>query len=650
MSTRNRFKWTIIVIIFILIVASLMSSSTFASPDEPPPCAITCEPDDCIGCFDPVILIATGGVSYQWSNGVTGNISGACDSGTYCVEVTDEYGDTSTCCKEVRVIKGPYHVDHTGSVFANSKGHTASVNNVEPDEIFTWSIEGGTIASGQGTNTITWNAPYEPGIYQIGLTITYGGVNCTYTTSRPILVQPTYMTGVVYKDDNDNEKYDYEDIGIPGALVQAKIGNSIVASTLTSDNGYYRLPGSLGTKYTLEATLFTNDECFNPDRKSWGNWSTIEGVEYAVEPLKRRDISVEYQMLNYGPMDFSWELWHEGPVFSDKPNVVLVHGIQLYFRLPFIPIGPRIGEGKLRYYPDNEFKELNNLLQMKRFGQSNIWEFEYADTKIGKRYWTHNDIPLYGNRLAEAIDTVISLNNNNLAVISHSMGGLVARYAAQNHGSVDKVVTLATGHFGFEFTRPVPIARSIPCVAQMQPGSKFLWELNNDFEHGNFKLLSIAADGDGFVSQSSASLVECNQDGSVAYDPSNTYFTVIPGKHASIKNIYDFSHDAFAEIIPFLIEGISYNPWNPSGMPYFSFRLKNPTNGQYPNVWINERRVTWPDIYRTYTRADEYYTYTLRADSSEQGQVKIEYDMGQYTYGWLTQGQSSLITEIINNQ
>jgi len=76
-------------------------------------------------------------------------------------------------------------------------------------------------------------------------------------------------------------------------------------------------------------------------------------------------------------------------------------------------------------------------------------------------------------------------------VIAHSMGGLVARYAVQALGvsEVDKIITLDTGHHGFDLAAIVdnifvdPLTKLIPpptlCCIDAAPNSKFVNDLNS---------------------------------------------------------------------------------------------------------------------------------------------------------------------------
>ena len=68
-----------------------------------------------------------------------------------------------------------------------------------------------------------------------------------------------------------------------------------------------------------------------------------------------------------------------------------------------------------------------------------MWEFEYANIlspEIGL-YFNFGDLRTYGEELKDTICRVRALNPGvNVNIIAHSLGGLVARYAAQDERSI----------------------------------------------------------------------------------------------------------------------------------------------------------------------------------------------------------------------
>ncbi len=140
------------------------------------------------------------------------------------------------------------------------------------------------------------------------------------------------------------------------------------------------------------------------------------------------------------------------------------------------------------------FKNLASLLH--NICGHNVWEFEYADICgpvllpsfpfLCERCVNYGNLTNYSNELIEAIEKVKSLNSGSAVnIIAHSMGGLIARCAAQEmrNGAVNKIVTLDTGHFGFKFAAfaddvlinqlPLGLKTPVDCAEDARPGSKF---------------------------------------------------------------------------------------------------------------------------------------------------------------------------------
>ncbi|MFF7389682.1 esterase/lipase family protein [Streptomyces scabiei] len=81
---------------------------------------------------------------------------------------------------------------------------------------------------------------------------------------------------------------------------------------------------------------------------------------------------------------------------------------------------------------------------------------------------------LFGRRIEEICERT---GQEQVDVVGHSLGGLIARYYVQRLGGDHRVrtlVTLGTPHGG---TRAVPLADAHPIVRQMRPGSDVLEEL-----------------------------------------------------------------------------------------------------------------------------------------------------------------------------
>lgn len=359
---------------------------------------------------------------------------------------------------------------------------------------------------------------------------------------------------------------------------------------------------------------------------------------------------------NYGPPDLSYRLWLSDDIIPTNPNIFLVHGAVI--------------AGQVREKPNNYFHQLCPLLHNEL--HHNVWEFEYADepfydlVKHEERYFNYGDLTKYGDRLKDAIRTVRKCNpDGGINIIAHSMGGLIARYAAQD-GTADKIVTLDTGHFGFEMseffsifvdTLPKDIRDNARCVDQTRPGSEFIYTLAKNFARDKVKLLSLAA-GKPFldvivvVSLTSSSLVQVSDDGSVSYDPVNTPFVIVDDvNHLSIAEINDKKLPAFQLIAQFLNTGYVEPVSHPSGDPYFTVVLGRQPLLHYPTLLSKEyshlQTTSYPIIHYTDTGhyAAIFKVLNVQADQD----IRIEYAPKQCVQGRLTNWQSTIRTDVISN-
>jgi uncharacterized repeat protein (TIGR01451 family) len=119
-----------------------------------------------------------GFASYLWSTGATTpSINAALPSGSqaYTVTVTNASGCSATDTHTVNVTTVSANINAPSSANAGATGLNASVP-AQPGTTYTWSIVNGTITSGQGTSSITFNAGTS-GTTQLSITVTLGG--CT---------------------------------------------------------------------------------------------------------------------------------------------------------------------------------------------------------------------------------------------------------------------------------------------------------------------------------------------------------------------------------------------------------------------------------------------------------------------------------------
>ncbi len=387
-----------------------------------------------------------------------------------------------------------------------------------------------------------------------------------------------------------------------------------------------------------------------------------------------------------GPVNESsspkYRLWRSFPLSEGSPNAILVHGavVPWDWHVKDAPNNNRCGG----------FHDLGPLLR--RTCDYNIWNFEYADLCfwLGKeRCVNYGCLDTYGNRLANAIKTVRTQNPEGpIYVIAHSMGGLVARYAAQKmaDGSVDKIVTLDTGHFGFEIAAFAPLVSLdmahpdiiplIPkesllpniCVPrQARPGSQFLCELAKRFSHGRPKLLSLAAKqpiswaqlnvptrpnlnalGIPVVSLTSSSLVHVSGDGRTRSNNRKTPFLVLDDcNHLNIAEIKNANHPAFEHIINFLSTGSITRPVShPVGDPYFTVLLDEKPQSRCPDIQSPQNL----SISRDGIDDAKHHAVIFKVQKVQCSQnIQIEYAPHRYARGRLTKGQSTIRTELIHN-
>jgi pimeloyl-ACP methyl ester carboxylesterase len=466
------------------------------------------------------------------------------------------------------------------------------------------------------------------------------------------------ISGIVYKDEDGEAMYDAQvDIPIPRATVSAWLGNEFVAATYSDEKGAYTLFVPRGTGYTLKVSLLT-EECYDPSFKKWGLWSSIKGRKDDVDcPADNQDISVRYRMLNYGPRDFSWELWHKGPLF-DTQNVVLIHG----FRFPGCAKKGRC---------DRQFGKLDDLLQTKD-SLYNVWQFEYADSIRG----TPDTLSIYAARLGQAIDRISGITGKDTAsLIGYSMGGIVARQYIANGGKsrVNKLLTLATPHMGL--LRVGPLSDRLthfmlslwpgkfdPKVAwELRPASKLLWDLNTKIESST--VLEFASVGgysggysDGLIDMASTKLARLDPDHSVA---ESIYFTMVNRSHININNIKGKYDEVFELIRNFLTGGVqglsnlrlSRAPEIPDVSYLLTFALRKSPGWRrftYPYVVVSSSGHCYKgfEVISEGARTDDgAYIFTVRLRPEDYGEALIYYAPRKYSTVQINRGESTIITE-----
>ena len=470
--------------------------------------------------------------------------------------------------------------------------------------------------------------------------------------SAPAITPTALISGTVYKDEDSDGVYDARvDIPIPGVIVTARLGDKAIAVTHTNEKGEYTLSVPAGIYYALTVSLPLNGDCYDPDLKKWGIWSTVEGnMEGVPCPSSNQNISAEYRMLNYGPKDYSWRLWHKGPVF-DKENVVLVHG----FKLP--------GSSK-RTRCDEQFTKLDDLLQTKE-DQYNVWQFEFADNGGG----TSGTVATYASRLGKAVDMIVELTcNSSCSIVAYSMGGIIARQYVATGGKlrVVKLLTLATPHMGtlrFEpFNLKWPDKLVPKAGAELRPYSRFLWDLNTNVDSFVPEFAAVGGHSwghtDGLVEMSSTSLAKFNSDGTV-FD--NLYFAAVNRSHLNINQIKDKGDEVFQLISSFLRGGIAgISGLRPAEKPedynvhfFLTFALKDNPRWRmiYPCVVMtNTGHRYWG--FRVFSQGAKTENggniFTVQLRPNEEGEARIYYARGKYVTAQVHKGQSTVVTEPID--
>jgi pimeloyl-ACP methyl ester carboxylesterase len=459
----------------------------------------------------------------------------------------------------------------------------------------------------------------------------------------------------VYKDENGESRYDpLKDIPIVGATVKAS--NKEAASVTTDVNGKYALDVSPGATYYLDVSIETAIQTYDPDLGEWATHSPITGKQTVNVPSNSApqievDIAVKYSILNYSPNTFSYRVWHSGPIFMGRPNTILVHGA-------VIP-----GQWHNQTTPNNCFPTLSHLLQSKIHGQHNVWEFEYADqctdTSAHTGCSNYGDLIVYGTELRDTINAIRAWNpDNGVNIVAHSLGGLVARYAVQHNDTPTKatknMITLDTGHFGFNLAAFAQLLSNAPVVQEVRPGSKFLNDLIVGFQHGKCRLLSLAASapciGLGVVSWTSSRLVQIKaKDGSTSYDHTNTPFFIVDNvDHMSIVEINNANHPTFQQIKNFLGGGAvpqqAFRPGYPWQVdPYFTVVMHERPQPGYPKL-LSEQNLPLQTSNDPLVDEASYYAaiFNVKNDPSSQN-IKIEHPP-QFLDGYLTHRQSSIRT------
>lgn len=461
------------------------------------------------------------------------------------------------------------------------------------------------------------------------------------------------IAGSVYRDEDGDGAYSQAaDIAIPGATVAAWLGGCLVATAVTDDKGQYALSVPPCAGYALKVSLPSGKPCYDPVSRAWGRWSTIEGEAKGVRsPSRSRDLSVSYRMLNYGPRDSSWELWHEGPVF-DKESVILVHGYEM---LSFFTRGRC----------DRVFGELDRLLQTRR-NQYNVWQFEYSD-----RFWgTPHAVETYAPRLGEAVNRISRLTGRyTCSIVAYSMGGIIARKYIAMGGKprIDKLLTLATPHMGTTHFAPFDlglVGRLYPRAAmELRPASRTLWDLNTNLDSSlpnEFAAIGgySRGHGDGLIEIGATSPTSSNADGVIS---KRHYFAGVNRSHTGIKDITCRDDESFQIIREFLRGGAAgiastraaEHHRDYGAHPFLTFALKSTSAWLrmfYPLVVVTNtgRRYSGFKAFSIGDRtADGSRIFTVQLRPDDEGEARIYYAPGRYQPVHISKSQPAIVADPI---
>ncbi|MBK9510179.1 MAG: DUF11 domain-containing protein [Cytophagaceae bacterium] len=258
-----------------------------------------------------VMRVASGGVTYAWSDGLGTNDSVNISSpGTYNVTVTATNGCTSTASVEVfRDIVVPV------------------VNISGMDTLF---VTGQTVARvASGASTYSWSAGLGtsdsvnisiPGTYTVTGTALNG---CTATASTTVLQMIYGSIGdQVWRDDNQNGKFDLGESGLPNVkLYLADTSGIILDSVLTDSNGKYLFDSLLAGEYLVKVQIpsgfiFTNNNSVSADSSSDSDFDRISGFStkvtvsaaYPRRHLRRDNTEIDAGFIKVGTIrDMVWE-------------------------------------------------------------------------------------------------------------------------------------------------------------------------------------------------------------------------------------------------------------------------------------------------------------------------------------------------------
>jgi len=167
-----------------------------------------------------------------------------CDVGTLTVVATSCDGCVQTWTKTVTIIPTPAPIiTGPATVYAWQTG-TTYCTPYYPGHLYTWTVVGGTVVAGQGTNCITvdWNGYPACGCGEVTVCETY--LDCTGCTTMDIVILPgasTNLSGYVTYDNMFNTALNGVDVSLYDPNLGIIVGTVTTGPNLGSmgEPGYY---------------------------------------------------------------------------------------------------------------------------------------------------------------------------------------------------------------------------------------------------------------------------------------------------------------------------------------------------------------------------------------------------------------------------
>jgi triacylglycerol esterase/lipase EstA (alpha/beta hydrolase family) len=123
--------------------------------------------------------------------------------------------------------------------------------------------------------------------------------------------------------------------------------------------------------------------------------------------------------------------------------------------------------------------------------------------------FTFHDLRVSARHLAGKVEEVRAVEGaERVALVGHSMGGLIARWYVKfldGAPHVSRLCCLGVPHHGTWTAATAPVLTG---TRQILPGSPFLDELNNGADHGGVPILNIWSKWDGIVVPAQSALLE----------------------------------------------------------------------------------------------------------------------------------------------